>query len=38
VYGLLGDVRHQSEMVKFRVEQHREVLAERAEKVARLSL
>ena len=38
VYGHLGDVRHRSETVEFRVEQHREQLAERAQKVADLSL
>ena len=38
VYGHLGDVRHRSEVVEFRVEQHREQLAERAEKLSRLSL
>ena len=29
VYGHLGDVRHRSEVVEFRVEQHREELGER---------
>ena len=38
VYGHLGDVRHRSEVVEFRVEQHREQLAERAQKAAHLSL
>ena len=38
VYGHLGDVRHRSETVEFRVEQHRDRLAERAEKAALLSL
>ena len=38
VYGHLGDVRHRSETVEFRVEQHREQLAERAQKLAHLSL
>jgi integrase len=38
VYGHLGDVRHRSETVEFRVEQHREQLDERAKKVAHLSL
>jgi len=38
VYGHLGDVRRRSEMVEFRVEQHREQLAKRAQKAAHLSL
>ena len=38
VYGHLGDVRHRSETVEFRVEQHREQLARRAKNTARLSL
>ena len=38
VCGHLGDVRHRSETVEFRVEQHREQLAERAQKAAHLSL
>ena len=38
VYGHLGDVRHRSETVEFRVEQHREQLAERAQKLAHFSL
>ena len=31
VYGHLGDVRHRSEVVEYRVEQHREALAEKLE-------
>ena len=38
VYGHLGDVRHRSEMVEFRVEQHRERLARSAKNTAHLSL
>ena len=38
VYGHVGNVRHRSETVEFRVEQHREQLAERAQKLAHLSL
>jgi hypothetical protein len=37
VYGHLGAVRHRSEEVEYRVEQHPEILGERLESVNRLA-